>query len=114
MNIKNIIPISQARKEIFSIAKQVQRPGQHFTLTKNGHPKLVVLSALEFESLVETVEVLRVFPELEDDIDEAEKEYRYDNIKTLDEILAKDGYIKVAKSKKRHGLQSRSARKSSQ
>lgn len=112
MNIKNIIPISQARKDIFSIAKQVQRPGQHFTLTENGHPKLVVLSASEFESLVETVEVLGAFPELEDDIDEAENEYRRHNIKTLDEILAGEGYIRVTGKKKKHGLQSRSTRKS--
>ena len=112
MNIKHIIPISQARKEIFAIAKQVQRLGQHYTLTENGHPKLVVLSASEFESLVETVEVLRTFPDLEEDIDEAEKEYKRGNLKTLDEILAKEGYVKVAKGKKKHGLQSRSARKS--
>ena len=112
MNMKHIIPISQARKEIFSIAKQVQRPGQHFTLIENGHPKLVVLSASEFESLVETVDVLRAFPDLEDDIDEAEKEYRRSNVKTLDELLTKEGYIKVTGRKKKHGLQSRSTRRS--
>ena len=112
MNIKHIIPISQARKEIFSIAKQVQWPGQYYTLTENGHPKLVVLSVLEFESLVETVEVLRTFPDLEEDIDEAAKEYKRGNLRTLDDILAEEGYIKVAKGKEKHGLQSHSARKS--
>ena len=112
MNMKHIIPISQARKEIFSIAKQVQQPGQYFTLTENGHPKLVVLSASEFESLVETVDVLRAFPDLEDDIDEAEKEYRRSNVKTLDELLTKEGYIKETGRKKKHGLQSRSTRRS--
>jgi prevent-host-death family protein len=112
MNIKNTISISQARKEIFSIAKQVQRPGQHYTLTENGHAKLIVLSASEFESLVETVEVLRSFPDLEEDIDGAKNEYKCDNVKLLDKILAKEGYIKVAGRKKKHGLQSRSARKS--
>src|SRR3989344_8949524 len=112
MNIKYKIPISQARKEIFSIAEQVQRPGQHFTLTENGRPKIVVLSASEFESLVETVDVLRAFPDLEDEIEEAEKEYRDGNVKTLDEILAKEGYIKVPGRKKKHGLQSHSVRKS--
>ena len=112
MNIKNIIPISQARKDIFSIAKQAQRPGQYFTLTENGHPAVVVLSASEFESLVETVEVLRAFPNIEEDIDESEKEYRRGKVKILDEILAKEGYIKITGGKKKYGLQSHSARKS--
>ena len=109
--MKSIIPISQARKEIFYIAKQVQKPGQHFILTENGHPRLVILSAAEFESLVETVEILRSFPDLEDDIKKAEKEYKNGNIKTLDELLAKEGYVKITGNKKKHGLQSRSTPK---
>jgi prevent-host-death family protein len=111
MNMKNIIPISQARKEIFSIAKQVQQPGQHFTLTENGHPRLVILSASEFESLIETVDILRAFPDLEDDIDEAERNYKNGNVKTLDEILSSEGYLKITKNKKKDGLQSRSAKR---
>ena len=112
MNIKNVIPISQARKEIFSIVKQVQRPGQHFILTEKGRPKMVVLSALDFESLVETVDVLRAFPDLEDTITEAEEDYRRGNFTTLDRILAKEGYVKITGGKKKSGLQSRSSRKS--
>src|SRR3989344_2858176 len=112
MNIKNIMSISQARKEIFSIMKQVQQPGQHFMLTEKGRPKMVVLSASDFESLVETVDVLRAFPDLEDDISEAEGEYCKGNYTTLDKILAEEGYIKITRGKKRNGLQSRSAKKS--
>ena len=103
MNIKNIIPISQARSEIFSIAQKVQKPGQHVTLTENGRPKLVILSALEFESLVETVDVLRAFPDLEDNIAIAEREYRQGDVTTLDEILKKEGYIKTNPAKNKHG-----------
>lgn len=112
MNIKNIMPVSQARKEIFSIMKQVQQPGQHFMLTENGHPKMVILSASDFESLVETVDVLRAFPDLEDEISEAEEEYRKGNYTTLDKVLAEEGYIKITEGTKRHGLQGRSAKKS--
>ena len=111
MNIKNIIPISQARKEIFSIAKQVQQPGQHFTLTENGYPRLVILSASEFESLIETVDVLRAFPNLEDDIDKAEQDYRDGNIKTLDEVVSSGNGLKITKKKKKDGLQSRSTKR---
>ncbi|MDO8495080.1 MAG: type II toxin-antitoxin system Phd/YefM family antitoxin [bacterium] len=111
MNIKHTIPISQARKEIFSIAEQVQQPGQHFTLTENGRPKIVVLSALEFESLVETVDVLRALPDLEDDIAEAKEEYRRGNHVTLDDMLVGEGYVKMKKRKKGHELQSHSTKK---
>ena len=74
---------------------------------------MVVLSALDFESLVETVDVLRAFPDLEDDIAEAEEDYRRGNFRTLDDILAKEGYIKISREKKKHGLQSLPTRKSS-
>ncbi len=112
MNTKHVIPISQAQKEIFSISDQVQRPGQYFTLTEDGKPKMVVLSASEFQSLVETVDVLRALPDVENDIHEAEKEYRHGNVKTLDEILATEEYTKVTRGKKKNGVQSRSATKS--
>jgi len=81
-------------------------------LTEKGRPKMVVLSASDFESLVETVDVLRAFPDLEDDISEAEGEYRKGNYATLDKILAEEGYVKVTGGRKKHGLRGHSAKKS--
>ena len=74
---------------------------------------MVVLSASDFESLVETVDVLRAFPDLEDDISEAEGEYRKGNYTTLDKVLADEGYIKITGGKKGHELRSHSAKKGS-
>lgn len=53
MKIKNIVPISEARKNIFSIAKEVQVSETYYTLTEKGRPKVVMLSAERFESLTQ-------------------------------------------------------------
>ncbi len=58
------ISISAARKIIFDIAENVQAPHQYYTLTENGSPKVVILSADEYESLIETLEIARLFPDL--------------------------------------------------
>lgn len=58
MNTKTILPISEARKNIFDIAEAVQKPGLHYTFTEKGRPKAVLMSADEFDSLMETLEIL--------------------------------------------------------
>lgn len=107
--MKNIIPISKARQEIFSIAERAQKSGQHFILTEGGYPKVVILSASDFESLLETVEVLKNFPDLEEEILEAEAGLHQGTVRSLDEVLAAEGYTKISKGGKKHELQSRSA-----
>lgn len=102
MNTKTTLPISEARKKIFRIAKDVQRPATHYTLTEKGRPKAVVISAEEYESWQETLEVMRDFPGLEKDIRKAEREYKKRNYKTLAEILSKEGFILADKLKKKY------------
>ena len=101
MNTKTILPVSEARKDIFNIMKKVQRPNTYYTLTEKGRPKAVVMSAEEFESLQETIEVARDFPNLEKDIKEAKRDYKKGNYITLQDLLAKEGYVlKESKKKK--------------
>jgi len=61
MNIKmkNIISISEARSKIFEIAEKVQKLGQIFTFTENGKPKVVMMSADEYENLIEDIELMK-------------------------------------------------------
>lgn len=73
MDIKTTLPISEARKKIFKISDDVQKTGRHYTLTENGHPKAVILSAEEYESMMETMEVERLFPDLDKDIAEVKR-----------------------------------------
>jgi len=113
MTTKNIIPISEARKNIFKIAEEVQKPDNHYILTEKGRPKAVLMSAGDFESWQETIEVMKDFPSLKKDIEEAEKEYKNGDYITLDELLAKEGYVLADKSKKKYGVQASHSKKGS-
>lgn len=107
------LSISEARKDIFKIADNVQKTGRYYTLTDRGAPKVVLMSADEFESWKETLEVQRMFPDLAEDIKEAEKDFKRGDYITLDEVLAKEGYVVADKSKKKYGVQGRNTKKSS-
>jgi len=100
MNTKTTLPISEARKKIFEMAKKVQKPSTHYVLTEKGRPKVVFMSAEEFESWQETLEVVRDFPNLEKDIKKAEKEYKQGHYSTLENVLLKQGFVLADKRKK--------------
>jgi prevent-host-death family protein len=107
MRAKTTISISEARKKIFDIAKEVQKPGVHFTLTENGRPKAVVMSVEEFESWAETLEVMQDFPDLKKDLEKTDKAIKsgeYKNWSSLEDLLAKEGLLIADKSKKKYGL----------
>ena len=95
MNKSTTLPISEARKKIFSIAQDVQRPNQHYTLTENGRPKAVVLSVDEYQSLIETVDILNNSA-LTEDIKKAKSEYAKGQYSTLDDILKNEGYVQIS------------------
>lgn len=111
MNSQTTLPISEARKKIFKIAEEVQKPGVYYVLTEKGRSKAVVMSVEEFESWIETLEVMHEFPDLKNDIEEARKDYKRGNYITLDDLLAKEGYILADKGKKKYGVQNRRAKK---
>ena len=97
METKTTLPISEARKKIFKIAKEIQRRANYYTLTEKGVPKVVLLSAKEFEAWLETMEVLRDFPDLEKDIKRAETEYKKGKRFTLEDALRKEGFVLATK-----------------
>lgn len=112
MRLKTTIPISEARKRIFDIAEEVQKPDNYYTFTEKGRPKAVLMSAEKFDSWRETIEVMHEFPNLKKDIDEARKDYKKGNYITLDELLAKEGYILADSGKTKYGVQNRYSGKS--
>ena len=93
MDTKTTLPISEARRKIFKIAENVQKPSTYYTLTENGKPKAVILSAEEFESWQETMEVARDFPNLEKDIKAAKRDFKKRKCATLEEVLSKEGFV---------------------
>jgi prevent-host-death family protein len=112
MSIKTTIPITEGRKKIFKISDEVQKPGQYYTLTEKGRPKVVIMSAEEFESWQETLEVMKEFPDLNKDIKRAEEEYKKGDYITLEELLEKEGYVLRDKNKKKYGVSSRHPKRS--
>lgn len=110
MTSKNSLPITEARKQIFDIAEEVQKPGVYFTLTEKGRAKAVVMSSDEFDSWSETMEVMREFPDLAKDIAEVDRDIEsgaYKNYTTLDELLAKEGYVLADKGDKKYEIHSK-------
>jgi prevent-host-death family protein len=51
MQVKTTLSISEARKQLFTIASKVQQSGAYYTLTERGKPTVVMISANFFESL---------------------------------------------------------------
>jgi prevent-host-death family protein len=108
---KTTISISEARKRIFEIADNVQAPNKVYTLTSDGKPKVVLMSAEEYESWLETMEVLSEFPDIKKDIKETEEAFNtgeYKNWPTLADF--KKGFDKTEavalKSKRKYGVHS--------
>lgn len=115
MNSKTTLSITEARKKIFEIAEAVQKPGVYYTLTENGKPKAVVLSYEEYESLIETIEVMGEMPELGNELKqtrEAVKRGEHKSWITLEELLAKDGFVLAEKAKKQYGVSTKTRPKS--
>ncbi len=113
MNMKNTITITEARRDIFNISAKVQKPGNYYTLTENGRPSVVLISAEEFESWQETLNVMKEFPNLKKDIAEAEHNYKTGNYVTLEELLAKEGYVLADKSKRTYDVRNSNSKQSS-
>lgn len=111
MRTKTTISISEARKRIFDIAEEVQKPGVHYTFTDKGRPKTVMMSFDEFDSLMETLEIMSD-PELMRDIRKAEREYKSGEYVTLDELKKELGYsagplVLADKGKKKYKAKSK-------
>jgi prevent-host-death family protein len=91
MNLKTIISISEARRRIFDIAEEVQKPSTYYTLTENGRAKAVLISAEYFDSMMEDLEILSN-PKIMADIKEAEDQIKRGEYVTLEKLMEEVGY----------------------
>ena len=107
------ISITEARKRIFDIVEEVQSPHKIFTLTEKGKPKASIISSEELESLMETIEVLRIFPNLDAHIREVKDATRtknFTNYLSLSKLEEDVGVVRHT-PKKKHALSSRNLKK---
>lgn len=107
------LPLSEARKKIFNLTREIQKPGVYYILTHRGQPKAVLISIEEFESWVETLEVMKEFPEIEKDIKKAEEEYKKGEYTTLEKLLGEYGYMVREKKNKKYDLSDNYPKKNS-
>lgn len=63
-NLKNIISTTEARRRIFELTNDVQKPGSHYVLTENGHAKAILTSVEDYQSMQSTIETLIEDPDL--------------------------------------------------
>ncbi|MCC6323507.1 type II toxin-antitoxin system Phd/YefM family antitoxin [Candidatus Nomurabacteria bacterium] len=117
INAKTTISISEARKHIFEIAEEVQVPHKVYTLTADGVPKAVIISAEEYESWTETMEVLRDCPDIFDRIAESVRAVKtgdWSNFVTLEELRKDLGIVDMVAEKpnKKYGIQNKNRKKS--
>ncbi|MBI2981518.1 MAG: type II toxin-antitoxin system Phd/YefM family antitoxin [Deltaproteobacteria bacterium] len=54
----HILPASEARSEFFTLLDKIIRLREKYTITKDGHPGAVLMSAEEFDEWVETLQIL--------------------------------------------------------
>jgi len=105
MDQATTISITEARKRLFQIAKEVQIPGRSYVLTEKGKPKVVIISFEELDSLKETIEVLTEFPNLKKDMEQVERDIKsgdYLKYSTLEEVMMEHGYMLADKGKKKY------------
>jgi len=111
---KKTIPITEGRKKLFKIAEEVQKPDTYYVFTIGGKPRVVVMSREEFESIMETIEIMSD-PKIVKDLDEAEKDYKKGNyisweetkkelgIRSPDLVMRDKGRTKYKTSSRTHG-----------
>ncbi|TMB98487.1 MAG: type II toxin-antitoxin system Phd/YefM family antitoxin [Chloroflexi bacterium] len=53
-----MLPFTEARTHLTELLDEIERVHEHFVITRNGRPSAVVMSQAEYESLIETLEIL--------------------------------------------------------
>jgi len=56
--VAKIVPFSDARAHLTELLDEIEEIREHIVITRNGRPAAVVMSEAEYESLIETLEVL--------------------------------------------------------
>jgi prevent-host-death family protein len=69
------LPITKAREELTTLVEGASKRLEEYVITVNGTPAAVLMSAAEFESWKETMDILSD-PELMKDIKEAEEDIK--------------------------------------
>ncbi len=83
------ISLKEARNRFSKIVDKVDRLSDRYVVTKNGKPKAVVMSAEEFESWVETLELMSN-PKAVKALERGLKEAKAGKFRSFKEALGED------------------------
>ncbi len=90
VHMKNTMTATEARKNFFAMLKKIETPGVSVVITHEGHPKGIFLSVDEYESLLETLDIMSD-PDTVAALREAKRDKEKGDFITLDELRKKFG-----------------------
>lgn len=86
MNIKTTKSATEVRKDFFDILDQVERSGVPYTITKAGKPVVVMMSAEQYESWEETLDIMSD-PEAVEGIKQGLDDLKHGRTSTFEEVF---------------------------
>lgn len=102
MNVKTTKSATEVRKDFFDILDTVERSGIPYTITKAGKPVVVMMSAEEYESWEETLDIMSD-PEAVKGIEEGLDDIKHGRTNTFEEVFGmtqQDALILAEKKEK--------------
>lgn len=89
MNIKTTLSATEVRNNFFDILDEIEQTNVPYTITRAGKPKAVIMNAEEYESWMETLDIMSN-PETVRGIEEGRKDLKEGRYITLEEFMAKN------------------------
>ena len=83
-----IVPFTEARANLTELLDALEDKHEHVLITRNGRPSAVMLSADEYESLEETLEILQD-KELMEALRKSEDDIRAGRLTSLEDVRRK-------------------------
>ena len=89
-DMARIVPFTDARANLSELLDLVEREQEHVVITRKGKPVAIVMSADEWESWEETIDILSD-PEAMEALRESEEDVKAGRLVDLDDVLRKHG-----------------------
>ena len=86
--VAKIIPFTEARANLTELLDDLEDRHEHVLITRNGRPSAVMLSAAEYESLEETLDILQD-KELMDALRKSEDDIRAGRLVSLEDLRSR-------------------------
>lgn len=80
-----LVSFTDARRGLSDLIDRVARRHEHVVITRNGEPEAILLSPVEYEALLETVEILEDDETL-DALESSERDVKAGRLVSLDEV----------------------------